>query len=49
MTKHTRRKFKLVFCDRCDRRLAEVLLDTEVYCPTCSTWTVAVEPERRAS
>ena len=48
MTRYTKRKFTVVFCDKCERRLAEVLVGTETYCPSCANWTVA-EPERRAS
>ena len=48
MTRYTKRKFTVVFCDKCDRRLAEVLVGTETYCPSCANWTVA-EPSKQAS
>ena len=49
MTRYTKRKFTVVFCDKCDRRLAEVLIGTITMCPACNTWTTAEPKQERRS
>jgi len=36
-------KFAEVYCYKCGQRLAEIRVDSEVYCPQCNVWTTAKE------
>lgn len=35
-----------VSCDKCDRYLGEILLDTDAYCNKCDRWTKAEKEEK---